>query len=238
VSENGGTTASGGTTSPFVNPNDNIAYRSQYAIPDKVVLTMEKEFHFFKMKHSETDITAQFIAQSGQPYSFVFKGDADGSGNNNQLMYIPSGPNDPKVAWISPTEESNFFNVFLPTHPALEKYMGQIAPRNEFAGAWQHTLNLSVSQTIPIWRDVDVKAFATMFNFANLLNKNWGIVSNYGQYNYPYGEFTVVGTGYNPAGNGGAGQYLYTYNPGTVTAPQVYSDLSRWYLQVGIKLEF
>jgi len=240
VDELGGTTAAGGTTSPFVNPNDNIAYRSQYAVPDKVVATGVKEFNFFKKRHAETVFTAQFVAQSGQPYSFVFKGDADGSGsgNENSLLYVPTGPTDPKVAWISPVEESNFFNVWLPTHPALEKYEGQVAPRNAFAGAWQHTLNISVTQSIPVWHDVDVKVFATMFNFANLINKNWGIVTNYGQYNFPYGEQTVVGTGYNAAGNGGAGQYLYTFNPGTLGAPQTYSDLSRWYLQVGVKLEF
>ncbi|MGA2693830.1 MAG: hypothetical protein ABSF76_15820, partial [Opitutaceae bacterium] len=74
--------------------------------------------------------------------------------------------------------------------------------------------------------------------FANLLNKKWGIVENYGQYNYPYGEQTVAGTGYNPKGNNGAGQYLYTFNTGTLGAPQLYSDLSRWFLQVGVKLEF
>jgi hypothetical protein len=239
VDEAGGTTAAGGTTSPFINPNDNIAYRSQYAIPDKFVATGEKEFNFFKKRHAETVFTAQFIAQSGQPYSFTFKGDADGSGsaNENSLFYVPSGPSDPKVAWISPTEETNFF-TWLASHPALERYEGQVAPRNAFAGAWQHTLNLSVTQSIPVWHDVDVKLFATMFNFANLLNKNWGIVSNYGQYNYPYGEQTVAGTGYNAAGNGGAGQYLYTFNTGTLGAPQVYSDLSRWYLQIGVKLEF
>jgi len=234
VAELGGTTASGGTTSPFVNPNDNRAYRSEYAIPDKFIVTLDKQFNFFKKHHAETTVTAQFIAQSGQPYSFIFKGDADGSGNNNQLFYVPSGPNDPKVSWISAAEENNFFNVWLPTHPALEKYMGEIAPRNAFAGAWQHTLNISVTQSVPIWRDIDVKLFATMVNFANLLNKKWGIVENYGQYNAPYGEQTVAGTGYNAA----TGQYLYTFNPGTLGAPQLFSDMSRWVLQVGVKLEF
>jgi hypothetical protein len=112
--------------------------------------------------------------------------------------------------------------------------MGEIAPRNAFAGAWQHTLNISVTQSVPIWRDIDVKLFATMVNFANLLNKKWGIVENYGQYNAPYGEQTVAGTGYNAA----TGQYLYTFNPGTLGAPQLFSDMSRWVLQVGVKLEF
>jgi hypothetical protein len=237
VAQLGGTTAGGGITSPFINPNDNIAYRSEYAIPDKFVATYEQQFNFFKKHHAETTITAQFIAQTGQPYSFVFKGDADGSGNNNSLFYVPSGPSDPKVQWISPTEEAAFW-TWLASHPALAKYEGQVAPRNAFWGAWQHTLNLSLTQSVPVWHDVDVKVFATMFNFANLLDKKWGIVSNYGQYNFPFGEQTVAGTGYNPAGNGGAGQYLYTFNPGTLGAPQLYSDLSRWYLQVGVRLEF
>ena len=108
--------------------------------------------------------------------------------------------------------------MWLPTHPDLERFKGKVAPRNDFAGAWQHTLNLSLTQSIPIWHDVDVKLFATMFNFANLLSKSWGIVQNFGQYNAPFGEATVAGTGYNPTTQ----KYLYTYlqsgHPGCAAA--------------------
>lgn len=237
VSSLAGTTASSDAFSdPFVNPNDNTPYRSLWAEPDKVVLTLDKRFHFFKIGHSATTISTQFIAETGVPYSFVFKGDADGSSLYGQeLFYVPSGPNDPKVSWLNTTEETNFFN-WLNGTPELKKYEGQIAPRNAFYGTFQHTLNLYVEQQVPVYGPFRVALFADCYNFANLLNKNWGLNYNYGTYDADVR--TVAATGYNALGNGGAGQYIYTFNAGTVNTPTVYADESRWAITIGARLEF
>ena len=234
----GGTTATGGFGYNFINPNDNVAYRSSFAEPDKFVLTFAKQFRFLPYHNTTTTISAQFIAQTGVPFSYVFKGDADGAGETNEsLFYVPTGPNDPKVAWLSSTEEANFF-AWLGQHSDLAKYAGQIAPRNAFYSPWEKTLNVHVEQQVPVYGPFRLTLFADCFNFANLLNNKWGIVSNYGVYNDQSGHQTVAGTGYNPAGNNGAGQYLYTFNPGTTATPTIYSDQSRWLLQVGARLEF
>ena len=242
VYELGGTTASGSyTTNYFVNPNDNVAYRSQYAMPDKFVLTLARRFHFIPYKDAPTTFSAQFIAQTGEAYSYTFKGDADGSGVpfSPSLFYVPTGPNDPKVTWLSATEETNFFN-WLAANPDLAKYAGQVAPRNAFYSPWEKTLNLHVEQGIPIYGTSKLTLYADCFNFANLLNKNWGVVDNFGVYNSGSSSSrTVAGTGYNPAGNGGAGQYIYVFNPGTLGAATTdISDMSRWEITIGARLEF
>ena len=38
--------SSGFTGQAFVNPNDNIPYRSDYAVPDKLVVTATRQFNF------------------------------------------------------------------------------------------------------------------------------------------------------------------------------------------------
>jgi hypothetical protein len=238
----GGTTANGSyTTNYFVNPNDNVAYRSQYATPDKFVLTLTRRFHFIPYKDSPTTISAQFLAQTGEAYSYTFKGDADGSGVpfSPSLFYVPTGPSDPKVAWLSPTEEANFF-TYLAANPDLAKYAGSIAPRNAFYSPWQKTVNLHVEQSIPIYGSAKFTIFGDCYNFANLLNKNWGAVQNYGVYNGgSSASRTVAGTGYNAAGNAGQGQYIYVFNAGTLGAATTpLSDLSRWMIQVGARLDF
>jgi hypothetical protein len=165
------------------------------------------------------------------PYSFVFKGDADGSGiTGESLFYVPSGPNDPKVQWLSATEEANFFN-YLATNPSLSKWAGQIVPRNSVYAPWQETLNLHFEQQIPVWRDVRVTLFADCFNFSNLLDKHSGLVDNY--LNAFYTQ-TIAGTGYNAKTN----QYEYVFNNGTLGTPSIYSDESRWQVQVGARLDF
>ncbi len=223
--------ASGFGAQPYINPNDNIAYRSNYAVPNKFVLTGTREFHFIKGKNAATAISAQFITQSGSPYSFVFKGDPSGAGITGEgLFYVPTGPSDPKVQWLSATEEANFFKYLAGT-PELAKWAGQIVPRNSTTAGEQSTLNLHVEQQIPLHNDVHMVLFVDCFNFANLLSNKYGIVNNY---NNSFITKTVAGTGYNPVTN----QYIYTFNPGTLGFSTIYSDLSRWQLQVGARLEF
>ncbi len=220
---------------PSLNPTDNRNWRSQYEIPNKGVITATRDFHFIPGSSARTSISAQFIAQTGQAFSYVFKGDADGSGiSNESLFYVPTGPSDPLVTWASPTEEAAFFQ-YLATNPDLARWAGKVTSRNSSFSQWQRTLNLHVEQEIPIKGSAHLTLFADCFNFANLLNKKWGVVTNY---DGVFETQTIAGTGFNPAGNGGKGQYIYTFNAGTFGVPTTYSDMSRWNIQVGARLEF
>ncbi|HVW22588.1 MAG TPA: carboxypeptidase regulatory-like domain-containing protein [Opitutaceae bacterium] len=222
------------TSQTFLNPNDNTAYRSDYAVPNKFVGTLTLRNNFFKGINAPTTLAFQAIWQSGHPYSYTFFGDADGSGvSNRSLFYVPSGPNDPKVAWASATEESNFFQ-FLQNTPDLAKWSGRVVPRNATTAAWNKTVNVHFEQVLPIYGPVKVSLFADCFNFANLLSKNWGINT---VYDFPWNR-TIAGTFYNAAANGGAGQYIYTFNSATLGNTAIYSDMSRWNIQVGAKLTF
>jgi len=224
--------SSGFTGQPIVNPNDNIAYKSNYSVPNKFVATGTREFNFVKLKNSQTSISAQFITETGQAYSYVFKGDADGSGiTGEDLFYVPTGPNDPKVEWLSATEEAKFFK-FLAGTPDLAKWAGKIVPRNSTHAGEQSTVNLHVEQQLPLYYgDLRVVVFADCFNFANLLDHNMGIVDNF---NNAFVTQTIAGTGYDKVTN----KYIYTFNQGTLGQPTIYSDLSRWQLQIGARLEF
>jgi carboxypeptidase family protein len=224
--------SSGFLGAPYINPNDNIAYRSQYSVPDKFVATATREFNFFKQKYSKTRVSAQFITQTGQAYSFVFHGNADGDGDSDDddLFYVPSGPNDPKVEWISATEEANFFS-YLASNPQLSKWAGQIVPRNSAYAPWQEVINIHVEQEIPIWHNVRATIFADCYNFGNMLDKHSGIVDDFTN---SFETQEIAGTGYDTKTN----KYIYTFNPGTLGVPTIYSDLSRWQLQVGARLEF
>jgi hypothetical protein len=224
--------SSGFLGAPYINPNDNIAYRSQYSVPDKFVATATREFNFFKQKYSKTRVSAQFITQTGQAYSFVFHGNANGDGDSDDddLFYVPSGPNDPKVEWISATEEANFFS-YLASNPQLAKWAGQIAPRNSAYAPWQEVINIHVEQEIPIWHNVRATLFADCYNFGNMLDKHSGLVDDFTN---SFETQEIAGTGYDTKTN----KYIYTFNPGTLGVPTIYSDLSRWQLQVGARLEF
>jgi hypothetical protein len=223
------------------NPNDNVARNSAYVTPDKYVASLTRNFHFFSSEGTATRLTAVFRAQTGHAFSYVFFGDANNDGTQgNDAFYVPAGPNDPKVVWSTsaadPTgaiQAANFWNYVNGT--ILKKYEGQVVPPNSAFNSWQKTIDLHLEQDIPIdFHNTRLLLFVDCLNFANIFKKNWGAVTGqdfgngYSGYNRPIASATV----------NGAGQYVYTFSSSTLGSAQVFTDLSRWQLQVGAKLEF
>jgi len=72
------------------------------------VIQVTREFEF--IKKYKTTIAAVYQGRTGHNYSWVFSGDANGDGFTFQdLLYVPTGPSDPKVTWGSTTERDAFF---------------------------------------------------------------------------------------------------------------------------------
>lgn len=123
--------------------------------------------------------------------SYTYSGDLnnDGTGGNNDLIYIPRNQSEivlvpvntgggtvtdtrtPAVIW-------NQLNNFINQDPYLSKHRGQYAQRNAVVLPYFKRLDLNISQ------DFSVKAGKTrntlrvsfdVLNFGNMLNRNWGI---------------------------------------------------------------
>jgi len=224
------------------NPNDNVARNSAYLTPDKYVASLTRTFHWFHSEGSTTRVTAVFRAQTGHAFSYVFFGDANNDGTSgNDAFYVPAGPTDPKVVWDTTTpgdptgaiQAAAFWNYVNGT--ILKKYEGQVVPPNSAFNSWQQTIDLHVEQEIPLdFHHTKLVLFADCLNFANLFNKNWGVVTGqdfgngYVGYNRPIASATI----------NGSGQYVYKFSSSTLGSAQVFTDLSRWQIQVGAKLEF
>jgi hypothetical protein len=224
-----------------INPNDDVAHRSAYVVPDKMVLSLTREFHFFEAKNTATRMTAVYRLQTGTVYSWVFNTDVNNDTIKDDAFYVPSGPNDPKVVWSTsasdPTgsiQQAAFF-AFV-NNSDLKNYMGKIVPPNSSANPFQKTVDLHFEQEIPVhYHNAKVTLFADCLNFANLLNNSWGVVTG-----MDFG--TGVNNGYDrqaaSATINAAGQYVYTFSPSTTANLITFSDLSRWQLQLGVKLDF
>ncbi len=228
------------TSRATYNPNDATAVNSAYAVPNKVTAMLTRQLHLFKEKNSATRITAVYRAQAGHPFSWVFSGDANGdSTSGNDSFYVPAGPNDPKVTWSTnaadPTgsiQATNFWNFVNGTD--LKKYQGTVVRANSSNNPMQKTLDLHIEQEIPVGSKFKVVAFADCINFANFFNSNWGIINGL--------DFGTGYSGYNRAVASAtvntAGQYVYTFNSSTLSTPIVFTDLSRWQVQAGARIEF
>jgi len=217
------------------NPNEDIASISNTNIKDRFVGTIVRQFEF--IKGNKTTIAAIYQSRTGHPYSWVFRGDANGDGYTfNDLFYVPAGPNDTKVAWASTTERDAFF-AFIQTNN-LKNYMGTHPSRNSEVSPWTQTLDLKLTQEIPVWKSVKTELFLNVLNLGNMIDKSWGQTE---EVPFSYRRSTGVATTYTPTANNGQGQWNYTFAQSNVDGvPVVANDtpISRWQVQAGMRIKF
>lgn len=216
------------------NPNEDRASISNTNIKDRIVGTFTRQFEF--IKSNKTRVSFIWQSRTGHPYSWVFRGDANGDGYAfNDLLYVPAGPSDPKVAWASATERDAFF-AFIQTND-LWKYQGTHPERNSEVSPWLNTLDIRISQEVPIWKSVKTELFVNVLNIGNMIDKSWGQME---EIPFSYRR-AVAGATYNATANNGQGQWNYTFNSGTLDGmPIVANDtpISRWQVQAGLKIKF
>ena len=128
----------------------------------------------------ETSIGLNGFRQSGNPFSYTFRGDLSGyrtDGENIELLYVPS-IDDPNVIYSDGFDVAAF-EQFL-QDSGLSAYRGSAVPRNSFNSPWAGTFDLRIAQEIPSG-GVPGKAifFIDIENVLNLLNSDWGGFENY-----------------------------------------------------------
>ena len=202
----------------------------------------------------------------GHPYSYTFQDPSSGrsavfgtsgsgttgTSGSRYLLYVPTVGGDTKVSYESATFQQAFENFVQAS--GLGKYQGQIAPRNAFHSKWFTRIDLHASQEIPTGLGHSrITLFGDIENFTNLLNKNWGQIS---EYVFPYNVPTVrvqclvapIATGTAPTGSQIAqnpsqacAQYRYssvTGNGFQAPSSQVYVRQSLFTIRVGARISF
>ena len=154
---------------------------------------------------SKTDFSVIYYGQSGNPFDYVYNADLNGDGiSRNDPLYVPKNALDPaEMTFVSytpttgpgtgisytPQQQADAFNRFIESSPCLRNNRGHIAPRNACENPWTHTVNVSVRQSLPEFitrfASQNLTLQADVFNFLNLLNKNWGAQA-YGGTQSPY----------------------------------------------------
>ena len=125
--------------------------------------------------------------RAGRPYSFTMQDNTPGRsavfgtlGNNDHyLLYVPTGPNDAKVSYDSAATQASLDGLINSTQ--LAKYRGQVADKNIARSRANTQLDIHLEQEIPTFVGPSrIALFADIQNLPNLLNKNWGGLSQVG----------------------------------------------------------
>ena len=187
----------------------------------------------------DTGIAFLFRASEGRPYSLTFDGGGvfndSSSGNDNALLYIPSGAGDPNVSPLSdPAAVASLIN-YLDTSEVGEACSftaGQSISRNSCRNDWHYDLDLRFSQELPFvgsltgLADDRVELFVDFENFLNLIDSGANIRRTRSQF------VDLVDGGVD-----GQGRYIISgFNPDDGNDISISS--SAWRIQIGARYEF
>ncbi len=181
--------------------------------------------------------------RSGIPFSFGFNGNVTGTtvldpgSSSRQLFYVPKDANDVILTGgLTWAQVDGFIRA-----NGLDKYRGQVAPRNAFTNRFVDTLDLRLAQEVPgLFSGHKGTASIDFKNFLNLINNKWGRDDELG--GFPNNG--VVAAGVDPA----TGKYVYSPASGTTRSANnifiarnttnAFRDASVWRIQVGLKYDF
>lgn len=206
--------------------------------------TYSKEY----LRSLRTTISLFYTGLSGSSFSYIVSGDVNrgtfSSRNSNHfgLIYVPKDASE--IAFVqdgdrSPQQQWNDFNAFIESQPHLRDRRGQFAERNGARTPFTHQFDLKIVQDI--FKNIGssnntLQLTFDVFNFANLLNKNWGWRYTYGNSFFDNNSRVLNLAGF----DGNTPQY--TFRPIKDNEPWTVSDSpiggSRWVGQVGIRYIF
>lgn len=210
------------------NPQNPGLATSNYEIKHR--FTLRAGYDFEVVQDFRTRLSMFASLNEGRPLSYTYN-DASVFGEafrtDNQLVYVPTGINDPNVVFNG-IDTGAFFS-FLDEN-GLNDFAGGIAPRNAFNDDWFAKIDLRISQELPGFREGDrASVFAVMENVGNFISSDWGVLRQNG---FP-GRDTLVDVDINAAG-----QYVYSNFNQDAGEGDIRVGPSTWELRVGAQYDF
>ncbi|MFI5229754.1 MAG: carboxypeptidase regulatory-like domain-containing protein [Gemmatimonadales bacterium] len=134
---------------------------------------------------TKTSLSVIYTGQSGIHFTYISSNDLNGDNQTlNDPVYVPTGPTDPKgpvfsaatiggVAYTAAQEAAAFDN-FISSTSCLNDQRGRIVTNNSCGTPWTNEFDISAEQALTTIRGQNVSLRLDIFNFGNLVNKNWG----------------------------------------------------------------
>jgi hypothetical protein len=162
------------------NPEKSYA---NYVVPDRVmaVFSYRKEY----LKHLGTTVSLVFEGSIGGRFSYTYGGDFNRDGQTNDLIYIPKDATEITFSDFTyngvpytAKQQSDIFFRYVEQDKYLSAHKGEYAERNGATLPWRNQVDVKLIQDIFVnvgRKRNNLQFTLDIFNFGNLLNKNWGI---------------------------------------------------------------
>ncbi len=127
------------------NPNAPELTNSSFERPHRFVLSAT--FLADLGRNIQLEVTPQYFGQSGNPYSYVARGDLNGDGyrgqgisRDNDLIYIPT--NASEYLWRDGASEAANFQQLIDDNECLSSQAGSLMKRNTCRNPWTNRFDL------------------------------------------------------------------------------------------------
>ena len=208
-------------------PNNPELSYSTFDTRHRIMFAFTKKFNF--IKSAPTLVSLFYNGRSGRPYSTIYYNDVNGDGALNDAAWLPAS--EDQIILLRGTWAE--LNQYISQDPNLDKYRGQIVPRNSSRDPWYHGIDFKIAQFIPMpVKGHKVEVFFTVKNLLNLFNKDWSV------YRYiSFDDAPLTFRGFDTA----TGKPMFEFWGNSTKEDARYSVnqiLSRWSALFGIKYQF
>lgn len=223
---------------------------SDFDVNHRIFAYLSKKISYAKGKLGTT-VTLTYNGQSGSPYSFVYRNSMVGDrsrSENNDLIYIPTSAELQQQIFINntvggvvytPVQQKQMLENYIKGDKYLNAHRGQFADRNSSRLPFTNLIDLSLKQDFNVKisnHTYQLQLTYDVYNFTNMLNRDWGKTYFLSNDNYSLIEFS----GYVSASNL-TPQYKFSpqtgtpYSLSTSASPSV---SARWISQLGLRVNF
>ncbi|MEZ2413513.1 carboxypeptidase regulatory-like domain-containing protein [Muriicola sp. E247] len=222
--------------------------RSDFALGNRITANASYEINW--SDNVKTTFGVFYEGYQSQPYSFIYREGRDllnDDSRDNALIYIPASQDEIVLADItdssgnvevSAAEQWNDLDTFINSVEYLSENRGKYAERNASRGIWNHIIDLKILQDFSLEFSGKTHTFqisADIFNFTNLINKDWGqrrFISS------EVSPLTTVSTGATPEFQVNYGTVNDDGTPNITQIDDFGLASSRWQAQLGIRYIF
>ncbi len=234
----------------------NLGYAS-YRLPNRVIAMASYKVSYGK--YFATSFGAIFEAAPAGTVSYIYNGDLNGDGFNNDLIYIPKSATDINLINVGsynttthtgsttgtaadPRSASQMYTQldnFISQNKYLAFHRGETAKANAAVLPYYKKLDVNITEDISVKTGKDrhtLRLSLDIINVGNFLNRNWGIVQAATVNNFL--KFEGL------ADDGKTPLFSFPYADSKNQIPYVNSYanntalLSRWQMQFGIRYLF
>lgn len=211
---------------------------SMFDKPHQILATVTYNSPLYANRKLNTEVGLTYNGCNGQRYSLYYKENTKDANNKtsyngdgyagNSLLYIPTDEELAKMNFKT-EEDRTKFGAWIAGDSYAKNHRGQYAERYSNLAPWENHFDLHVGENFYYNRKGGkVSLYLDIINLSNMLNKNWG---SYYSSTYAVAPLTVQSATI----SGDTKVATFSYNDDSVAKDQL---LSRWHMQIGLKVTF